>query len=249
MTCAILDDEPLALDLLADYCAQVPGLELKGQFDDALAGLAFLQDTPVDLVFLDIHMPRLTGIQLAQLLPQPGPRIIFTTAYDQYAVRSYELNAADYLLKPIAFERFLQAVQKVRQQLAGASTTPAASGLAPAPAASVEHQPASSDAMFVKNEHRLQRVAFNDILYIEGMKEYLMIYTATGKVLTLQSFRRVEEVLPPDRFARIHKSYLVALSRIEHLERGKVQVAGRLLPIGDTYRESFASLIKAYNQL
>ncbi|UOQ80057.1 response regulator transcription factor [Hymenobacter sp. 5414T-23] len=197
MTCAILDDEPLALDLLADYCAQVPGLELKGQFDDALAGLAFLQDTPVDLVFLDIHMPRLTGLQLAQLLPQPAPKIIFTTAYDQYAVRSYELNAADYLLKPIAFERFLQAVQKVRQQLAGASAAPAATGLAPAPVASAEHQPASSDAMFVKNEHRLQRVAFNDILYIEGMKEYLMIYTTTGKVLTLQSFRRVEEVLPP----------------------------------------------------
>ncbi|TGE09937.1 LytR/AlgR family response regulator transcription factor [Hymenobacter fodinae] len=249
MTCAILDDEPLALDLLADYCAQVPGLELKGQFDDALAGLAFLQDTPVDLVFLDIHMPRLTGVQLAQLLPQPGPRIIFTTAYDQYAVRSYELNAADYLLKPIAFERFLQAVQKVRQQLASSSAAPQATGLAPAPTAPTEPQAASADAMFVKNEHRLQRVAFNDILYIEGMKEYLMIYTTTGKVLTLQSFRRVEEVLPPDRFARIHKSYLVALSRIEHLERGKVQVAGRLLPIGDTYRESFASLIKAYNQL
>ncbi|UPL48554.1 LytR/AlgR family response regulator transcription factor [Hymenobacter sublimis] len=245
MTCAILDDEPLALDLLADYCAQVPGLELKGQFDDALAGLAFLQDNPVDVVFLDIHMPRLTGVQLAQLLPQPGPRIVFTTAYDQYAVRSYELNAVDYLLKPIAFERFVQAVQKVRQHLAAPAPAPAA---AP-PAASAEAHPVAPDAMFVKNEHRLQRVAFDDILYIEGMKEYLMIYTTTGKVLTLQSFRRVEEVLPPDRFARIHKSYLVALSRIEHVERGKVQVAGRLLPIGDTYRDSFTNLIKAYNLL
>ncbi|GAB2771106.1 DNA-binding LytR/AlgR family response regulator [Hymenobacter luteus] len=242
MTCAILDDEPLALDLLADYCAQVPGLELKGQFDDALAGLAFLQDNPVDVVFLDIHMPRLTGLQLAQLLPQPGPRIVFTTAYDQYAVRSYELNAADYLLKPIAFERFVQAVQKVRQQLSAAPAAPSVAQAAEAP-------PTAPDAMFVKNEHRLQRVAFDDILYIEGMKEYLMIYTTTGKVLTLQSFRRVEEVLPPERFARIHKSYLVALSRIEHVERGKVQVAGRLLPIGDTYRDSFNALIKAYNQL
>ncbi|WP_019946252.1 LytR/AlgR family response regulator transcription factor [Hymenobacter aerophilus] len=246
MTCVILDDEPLALDLLADYCAQVPGLELKGQFDDPLAGLAFLQDNPVDVVFLDIHMPRLTGVQLAQLLPQPGPRIVFTTAYDQYAVRSYELSAADYLLKPIAFERFVQAVQKVRQQLT-AAPTPAAP---PAPAAP-EAAPAATpdDAMFVKNEHRLQRVAFDDLLYIEGMKEYLMLYTTTGKVLTLQSFRRLEEVLPPERFARIHKSFLVALSRIEHVERGKVQVAGRLLPIGDTYRESFNALIKAYNQL
>ena len=243
MTCVILDDEPLALDLLADYCAQVPGLELLGQFDEALVGLAFLQDNPVDVVFLDIHMPRLTGLQLAQLLPQPGPRIIFTTAYDQYAVRSYELNATDYLLKPVAFDRFMQAVQKVRQQLA-----PPAAVLA-APAAVTEVYPTAPDAMFVKNEHRLQRVAFDDILYIEGMKEYLMLYTTTGKVLTLQSFRRVEEVLPPERFARIHKSYLVSMSRIEHVERGKVQVAGRLLPIGDTYRESFAALIRTWQQL
>ncbi|UOG74374.1 LytTR family DNA-binding domain-containing protein [Hymenobacter tibetensis] len=247
MTCVIFDDEPLALDLLTDYCAQVPGLELKAQFDDALAGLAFLQENRVDIVFLDIHMPRLTGLQLAQLLPAPTPRIIFTTAYDQYAVRSYELNAADYLLKPIAFERFVQAVQKVRQQLSAPapSSTPAST----LPAAIPEALATAPDAMFVKNEHRLQRVAFDDILYIEGMKEYLMIYTTTGKVLTLQSFRRIEEVLPPERFARIHKSYVVALSRIEHVERGKVQVAGRLLPIGDTYRESFATLIRAYQQL
>jgi len=247
MTCVILDDEPLALDLLADYCAQVPGLELKGQFDDALVGLAFLQDNPVDVVFLDIHMPRLTGLQLTQLLPQPGPRVVFTTAYDQYAVRSYELNATDYLLKPIAFERFVQALQKVRQQLSAPSSSPAP--VVAALASSAVAPPAAPDAMFVKNENRLQRVAFDDILYIEGMKEYLMIYTTTGKVLTLQSFRRVEEVLPPERFARIHKSFLVALSRIEHVERGKVQVASRLLPIGDTYRDSFAALIRACRQL
>jgi DNA-binding LytR/AlgR family response regulator len=250
LSCVIIDDEPLALDLLAGYCAQVPYLELKGQFHDALVGLAFVQDNPVDVVFVDIHMPRITGLQLVQLLPTPGPRVVFTTAYDQYAVRSYELSATDYLLKPISFERFVQAVNKVRQQQAppvsGAAALPA-----PAPAAHPEAPvvPTSPEAMFVKNEHRLQRVAFDDILYIEGMKEYLMIYTVGGKILTLQSFRRVEEVLPPERFARIHKSYIVALNRIEHVERGKVQVAGRLLPIGDTYRDSFAALIRAYNQL
>jgi DNA-binding LytR/AlgR family response regulator len=248
LTCAILDDEPLAGELLADYCAQVPFLELRGQFHDALAGLAFLQDNPVDVVFMDIHMPRLTGIQLVQLLPAPAPRIVFTTAYDQYAVQSYSLNAADYLLKPIAFDRFLQAVTKVRQSLPGLGALVAAAGPAPAEAPAPTAAPA--DAMFVKNEHRLQRVAFDDILYIEGMKEYLLIHTASaGRILTLQSFRRVEEVLPPERFARVHKSFLVALSRIEHLERGKVQVAGRLLPVGDTYRESFAELIRAHNQL
>ncbi|WP_230687866.1 LytR/AlgR family response regulator transcription factor [Hymenobacter ruricola] len=249
LTCAILDDEPLALDLLADYCAQVPFLELRGQFHDALAGLAFLQDNPVDVVFMDIHMPRLTGLQLVQLLPAPAPRIIFTTAYDQYAVQSYTLNAADYLLKPIAFDRFLQAVSKVRQAVPSGSAAPVAPAATPEPQAAPA-APAPADAMFVKNEHRLQRVAFDDILYIEGMKEYLLLHTASaGKILTLQSFRRVEEVLPPERFARIHKSFLVALSRIEHVERGKVQVAGRLLPVGDTYRESFAELIRAHNQL
>jgi DNA-binding LytR/AlgR family response regulator len=249
LTCAILDDEPLALDLLADYCAQVPQLELRGQFHDALAGLAFLQDNPVDVVFIDIHMPRLTGLQLVQLLPTPAPRIVFTTAYDQYAVQSYTLNATDYLLKPIAFDRFLQAVSKVRQSMPStAASAPAALVAAEAPVSPAP--PAPADAMFVKNEHRLQRVAFDDILYIEGMKEYLLLHTASaGKILTLQSFRRVEEVLPPERFARIHKSFLVALSRIEHVERGKVQVAGRLLPVGDTYRESFAELIRAHNQL
>jgi DNA-binding LytR/AlgR family response regulator len=230
LTCAILDDEPLALDLLADYCAQVPFLELRGQFHDALAGLAFLQDNPVDVVFMDIHMPRLTGLQLVQLLPAPGPRVIFTTAYDQYAVQSYTLNAADYLLKPIAFDRFMQAVSKVRQMFPSNTVAVAAPAIS-APEAPAPPTPAPADAMFVKNEHRLQRVAFDDILYIEGMKEYLLLHTAsTGKILTLQSFRRVEEVLPPERFARIHKSFLVALSRIEHVERGKVQVAGRLLP-------------------
>ncbi|OGX82835.1 DNA-binding response regulator [Hymenobacter lapidarius] len=250
LTCAILDDEPLAGELLADYCAQVPFLELRGQFHDALAGLAFLQDHPVDVVFMDIHMPRLTGIQLVQLLPAPAPRIIFTTAYDQYAVQSYSLNAADYLLKPIAFDRFLQAVAKVRQALPAPTTLAAAVPVA-APEASIAPPIAApADAMFVKNEHRLQRVAFDDILYIEGMKEYLLLHTASaGKILTLQSFRRVEEVLPPERFARVHKSFLVALSRIEHVERGKVQVAGRLLPVGDTYRESFGELIRAHNQL
>ncbi|UOQ74669.1 LytR/AlgR family response regulator transcription factor [Hymenobacter cellulosilyticus] len=236
INCVIIDDEPLALDVLADYCAQVPFLHVCGQFHDALAALAYLQDHAVDLVFLDIHMPRLTGLQLAQLLPAGGPRIVLTTAYDAYAVRSYELSVTDYLLKPIAFERFLQAVNKVRQSFL------------PLPAPLPE-APSAPEAMYVKHENRLQRVAFDDILYIEGRKEYLLIYTNQGKILTLQSFRRVEEVLPAEQFARIHKSFLVALNRIEHVERGKVQVDGRLLPIGDTYRDSFVALIRTHNQL
>ncbi|WP_303312655.1 LytTR family DNA-binding domain-containing protein [Hymenobacter sp. BT730] len=247
LTCVIIDDEPLALDVLAGYCAQVPMLELKGRFHDALEALTFVQYTPIDLAFVDIHMPRITGLQLAQLLPRPGPRVVFTTAYHQYAVESYSLSATDYLLKPIAFERFLQAVNKVRTALFTGQPLPL-----PPPALAEPAAPASAaapDAMYVKTEHRLQRIAFDDILYIEGQKEYLMLYTESGKIMTLQSFLRVEEVLPPERFARIHKSYIVALNRIEHVERGKVQVAGRLLPIGDTYRDIFNLRIRAQNLL
>ncbi|GAA4371545.1 LytTR family DNA-binding domain-containing protein [Hymenobacter koreensis] len=251
LSCVIVDDEPLATAVLQRYCAQLPFLQLVATFHDALSALAFLQSTAVDLVLLDIEMPGLTGMQLAQVLPTDRkPRIILTTAYNQYAVQGYELGVADYLVKPIAFQRFVQAVTRVHQSSTAAPLVPAApAAVAAEPAQSTPVQ-TMADAMFVKNEHRLQRVAFDDILYIEGMKEYLMIYTADGgKILTLQSFRRVEEVLPPQRFARIHKSFVVALPRIEHVERGKVQVAGRLLPVGDAYRDAFMALIRAYNQL
>lgn len=242
LSCVLLDDEPLALDLLADYCARVPFLDLRGQFHEALAGLAFLQDNPVDVVFLDIHMPRLTGLQLVQLLPAPAPHLVFTTAYEQYAVQSYTLQAADYLLKPITFERFLQAAAKLRR-LGGPAVPAAPVALPPA----VPGPPA--DAMFVKQGARLQRVAFEDLLYVEGKKEYLQLHTTKGNLLTLQSFQRLVELLPPARFARIHKSFLVALPRIEHIERGKVQIAGQLLPIGESYREAFTALVQAQQQL
>lgn len=240
LTCVLLDDEPLALDLLADFCAQVPFLAVRGQFHEAVAGLAFLQDHPVDVVFLDIHMPRLSGVQLAQLLPVPAPLLVFTTAFDQYAVQSYTLQAADYLLKPIAFDRFLQAALKVRQLAAArAAPLPATPSL---PAAAAE-------AMFVKQGGRLQRVAFADLRYIEGRKEYLLLHTGPDKLLTLQSFQRLLAALPAGQFVRIHKSFVVALRYLEHVERGKVQVAGQLLPIGDSYRDTFLACLHAYQQL
>ncbi|MCC3157926.1 LytTR family DNA-binding domain-containing protein [Hymenobacter sp. 15J16-1T3B] len=250
LTCVAVDDEPLATAVMQRYCAQLPFLQLVATFHDAMSALAYLQTHPVDVVFLDIEMPGLTGIQLAQILPPGRTRVVLTTAYDQYAVQGYELGVADYLVKPIGFQRFVQAANRLYHSFVPADTPAAPAEPASAPVAHAETPPAAADAMFVKNEHRLQRVAFDDILYIEGMKDYLMIYTAeSGKILTLQSFRRVEEVLPPQRFARIHKSFLVALNRIEHVERGKVQIAGRLLPVGDAYRDGFMGLIRAYNQL
>ncbi|TGD81436.1 LytR/AlgR family response regulator transcription factor [Hymenobacter wooponensis] len=237
LTCAIVDDEHLALKVLAEYCGQVPFLELKGQFHDALTAVAFLQDNPVDVVFLDIQMPRLTGLQLAQLLPQPGPRIIFTTAHPDYAVQSYELPALDYLLKPISFERFVQAAHRARAALghSAAPTVPAPEAAAEAPA---------GEALFVRHDNRLRRVPVADIFYVEGQKEYLMLYTGGGKILTLQSFRKLEELLPPGRFARIHKSYLISLRHLEYVERTRVQVHGTALPIGETYRDAFMEMLR-----
>ncbi|OON66830.1 LytR/AlgR family response regulator transcription factor [Hymenobacter sp. CRA2] len=251
LTCVAVDDEPLATAVMQRYCAQLPFLQLVATFHDAMSALSFLQATPVDVVFLDIEMPGLTGMQLAQILPPGRTRVVLTTAYDQYAVQGYELGVADYLLKPIGFQRFVQAANRLYHSFQTETAAPAPPAPGPSAAAATDAAPpVAADAMFVKNEHRLQRVAFDDILYIEGMKDYLMIYTAeSGKILTLQSFRRVEEVLPPQRFVRIHKSFLVALNRIEHVERGRVQIAGRLLPVGDAYRDAFMALIRAYNQL
>ncbi|UOR05291.1 LytTR family DNA-binding domain-containing protein [Hymenobacter aerilatus] len=238
LSCVLIDDEPLALDVLAGYCAQLPFLTVQAQFHEATAALAYLRTQPVDVVFLDIQMPGLNGLHLAQLLPAPAPRIIFTTAYDQYAVRSYELNATDYLLKPVAFERFVQAVSKVYS--GPGRSEPAL------PTLPIEPPP---EAILVRHEGQLRRVAFSEIQYIEGRKEYLLLHTTQGRLLTLQSFRRAEEVLPPTRFVRIHRSYLIALAHIEYLERGRVRVAGQFLPIGDTYREAFLERLRGYEQL
>ncbi|QJX46206.1 response regulator transcription factor [Hymenobacter taeanensis] len=245
LTCAIVDDEHLALKVMAEYCGQVPFLELKGQFHDALAAVAFLQDNPVDVVFLDIHMPRLTGLQLAQLLPQPGPRIIFTTAHPDYAVQSYELPALDYLLKPISFERFVQAAHRARAALGHSATLPAASASAPEAPGEV----LAGEALFVRHDNRLRRVPVADIYYVEGQKEYLMLYTGGGKILTLQSFRKLEELLPPGRFARIHKSYLISLRHLEYVERTRVQVHGTSLPIGETYRDAFMDMLRYHGKM
>ncbi|MBB4599927.1 DNA-binding LytR/AlgR family response regulator [Hymenobacter luteus] len=237
LTCLLVDDEPLALNVLAEYCAQVPFLELKGRFHEALAAVEFLQGTPVDLVFLDIHMPRLSGLQLAQLLPQPAPRIIFTTAHAQYAAASYELPALDYLLKPVRFERFVQAAHRAQ-----AALRPAA---APTPIGPAEHP---DEALFIRQDGRLHRVPVADLYYAEGQKEYLMLYSAAGRLLTLQSFRGLEEQLPPGRFVRIHKSYLINLRHLDFVERHRVQVRGTLLPLGETYRDAFLEQLRFHGR-
>ena len=231
----IIDDEPLAREILEDYVARVPYLEAVASFDNGLAALNYLQQNEVDLLLLDIQMPELTGLQLLKVLPK-APAVILTTAYDQYALEGYALEVTDYLLKPIAFDRFLQATQRVLKQRAPQATS--------IPTATPAPKPESPDFLFVKTEHRMQRVALADLQFIAGMKDYLVLHTAQGKLMTLQNFKYFEERLPNHRFARVHKSYLVAIGQIEQIERSRITIGEHLIPISDTYREPFMALLE-----
>ncbi|MGI4867556.1 MAG: LytR/AlgR family response regulator transcription factor [Janthinobacterium lividum] len=222
-----IDDEPLALRVIAAHAKKVPFLNLVATTTNPVEGLLRVQQGGIDLVLLDVQMATLTGIQFLQLLQGQCP-VILTTAYSEYALEGYEYAVADYLLKPISFDRFLQAVQRVQaRQLA-------------APAAPTAAAPEQADYLFVKTDSRLQRVSHADIYYIEGGKEYATIVTATGNILTLTSLAKLSESLPASQFQRVHKSYIVALNKIESVERQRIYLAGAVLPVGDTYRADFA---------
>ena len=228
--CIAIDDEPLALEKLVDYIGQVPFFELLGSFENGLDALVFLQDTDVDLIFLDIQMPQILGTQLVQVLTKK-PQIIFSTAYSEYAVDGFELDVTDYLLKPLNFRRFLQASQKALQRAKNQGVKKEAT---------VEE--VVKDYAFVKTENRLVKVMLDDILYIEGLKDYLSIYTSSERILTLQSFAELQSQLSSD-FVRIHKSYLIPISKIDEIEKNRVRIGDRYLPIGETYRKAFMTKI------
>lgn len=233
----IVDDEPLAHMILTDYVSKVPFLTLAGATTSPIEALTRLQRNEVDLILLDIQMPELTGMQFLKLagsgLTPHRCQIILTTAYADYAIEGYEYNVADYLLKPISFDRFLKAVQKAAQ-MAGAALNPVlpdtATGQSPAT------QP---DFIFVKTEYKLQRINLPDILYIEGLKDYLSIYTTTGRILALQTMKNMDEKLPPDSFMRVHKSYIIALKKIDSIERNRIYIGKTIIPVGDTFRDDF----------
>ncbi len=235
--CLVVDDEPLALDILCDYIAKVPFLSLVMATTSAFEGLRLVQDGAVDLVFLDVQMPELTGIQFLKIMQGKCP-VIFTTAYSDYALEGYDLNISDYLLKPFAFERFYKAVEKVQHQLAGKTTEPVSAELNAEPVA---------DYIFVKTEYRIQKIFINDILYIEGLKDYVSIFTPSERVITLQHMKKLEEILPQSRFSRVHKSFIVAIDKIESIERGRIQIGDKIIPIGDTFRDAFFRKIEHKN--
>jgi DNA-binding LytR/AlgR family response regulator len=228
----VADDEPLAVKLVADYIARTEGLVLVLKTTRVLDALYAVQEAKADLVFLDVQMPELTGMQFIKII-RNACGIILTTAYSEYAVESYEHDVIDYLLKPVTFERFTAAVQKAKKRLQENAAVNAP--LQP---------PAALDHIFIKTEYRIQKLDFDKIFFIEAMRDYIAFHTPAGKVLSLDSMKRMEELLPPQQFIRIHKSYIINKSNIEFIEKGKVVINGRHLPVGDTYRQSVAGHIR-----
>lgn len=231
ISCIAIDDEPLALSKITGFIAQVPGLELKASFDNAVDALNWLHENKTDLIFLDIQMDQLTGIQFIET-SKTEARIILTTAYDSFALKGYELNVCDYLLKPFSLQRFLQAVEKVFDFYSVKRS-------------SITTHEKNDDFLFVKTEHRHERIDISDIIYIEGMKDYLRIVCTGKKIMTLQSFSRIETQLPMNKFCRVHKSFIVSIDKIKSVERGIISIADRRIPVSNTYKDSFYARIKA----
>ena len=237
--CLVVDDEPLALDIIVDYISKVPFLKLVKSTISAIEGLSLVQNDEVDLVFLDVQMPELTGIQFLKIINGKCD-VILTTAYSQYALEGYDLDVTDYLLKPIAFDRFYKAAQKVLQKKQDNSPQPLQ-------IAEASVQNSLNNFIFVKTEHKIQKIYLDDILYIEGLKDYISIFTKTERIITLQNMKKMEDTLPSKSFVRVHKSYIIALDKIDSIERSRIQISDKIIPVGDTYRDYFFKLIENKN--
>ena len=237
--CAIVDDEPLAVELLASYVEKIPFLQLCGKYNNATDALHGIGEDPVDLLFLDIQMPELNGLELSKMIPE-NTRIVFTTAFNQYAVDGFRVNALDYLLKPISYADFLEACNKAMQwfQLVQQNEQQ------PAAAATVEEEPRS---IFVKSEYKLLQIDLDDIRYIEGLKDYVKIYTEDSPhpILSLMNMKAIEQMLPASRFIRVHRSFIVQKSKIREIERNRIVFGDVYIPIGDSYKQAFQDFINA----
>lgn len=218
--CIIIEDEPLALERTKQYVQKLPFLHLLGTFENGLDALGFLRSNKTDLVFLDIRMDELSGIQLLERANIKS-EVIITTAYPEYALKGFDLHVTDFLLKPFTFERFLQAVERAQANL------------------SKKEPAAEPKFIFVKTEYRLEKVLLGDVLYIEGMRDYRRIHTTEKRIMTLQTFKDFEQEIPPGILCRVHKSYMVALDKIDSIERDRIRIRETLIPISDSYRKEF----------
>jgi two-component system, LytTR family, response regulator LytT len=226
-----IDDEPLALALLIDYISKTPFLELSGTFDNPIDALDFMHNEPVELILVDIQMPDLSGIEFTRML-ESGLKVIFTTAYSQYALEGFKLNVTDYLLKPFSYEEFLKAVTKAYKLTELEKNT----------LLSIE---ANNQFLFLKSEYKIRRINFNDILYIEGLKDYIKVYIRTDAkpILSLNSMKALEQKLPEEKFMRVHRSFIVNLEQIDTIERSRIVFGKEYIPISDQYKEKFQAYL------
>jgi two-component system response regulator LytT len=226
-----IDDEPLALQLITGYIEKTPGLKLIGKFDNPIDATEFLSDNQADLIFVDIQMPDLSGIEFTRLI-EKGPKVIFTTAYAKYALEGYKLEIVDYLLKPFSYEEFLTAVRKAQRLIKLEQRSP-------------DKVEANDEFLFLKSDYKIKRINFNDILYIEGLKDYIKVYirNAPRPVLSICTLKLLESKLPGDRFMRVHRSFIVNLSKIDTIERSRIVFGKTYIPVSDQYKDKFQEFL------
>ncbi|HQG76988.1 MAG TPA: LytTR family DNA-binding domain-containing protein [Bacteroidales bacterium] len=226
-----VDDEPLALQLVTGYIEKTPWLELAGSFDNPVDAMDFVEEHNVDLVFVDIQMPDLNGIEFTRSVKR-SPKVIFTTAYDKYAIEGFKLDIVDYLLKPFSYEEFLKAVNKARRLIMLEKGT----------ADKIE---SSNEFLFLKSEYKIRRIDFNDILYIEGLKDYVKVYLMdqAKPVMSLTTLKLLESKLPASKFMRVHRSFIVNLEKVDTIERGRIIFGKTYIPVGEQYKEKFQGFL------
>jgi DNA-binding LytR/AlgR family response regulator len=227
LKCIVIDDEPLAVKLLSDYVAKCEFTALAAAYNNPIEALKNLEHLQFDLIFLDVQMPELSGVQFAKIVQGKYP-VIITTAYEEYALEGYQLDLIDYLLKPISFARFLAAIDRARIRNTSESLPEKETDIN----SSLAH-------IFVKSGYKTQRIDLDDILYVEGLSDYIRIHTSNGAILTLDTLKRFEASLPIDRFIRIHKSYIIALDKLNFIENNRIVIGEKRIPIGGTYQDKF----------
>jgi DNA-binding LytR/AlgR family response regulator len=226
-----IDDEPLALQLVTGYIEKTPGLNLLGKFDNPLDAMDFIAREDVDLIFIDIQMPDLSGLEFTRSMAK-GPKVIFTTAYEKYALDGFKLDVVDYILKPFSYEEFLKAVQKVQKLIKLEKSVP-------------DQLDANNEFLFLKSDYKIKRINFNEILYIEGLKDYVKVYTqsAPKPVMSLTTMKLLESKLPEAKFMRVHRSFIVNLEKIETIERSRIVFGKTYIPVSDQYKEKFQEFL------
>jgi two-component system response regulator LytT len=236
MKCLVVDDEPLALDILESYIKKVPDLELVGKCSNALEASEFLKNHKVDLMFLDIQMPEITGLEFMRSLSNP-PLVVFSTAYSEFAVEGFELNALDYLLKPVAFDRFNKTIERVREYMSLKKSD------------EVEAPDLENDHIFIKSNQKQVKLSYDQIFYVEAFADYVKLYTAEKRYITLQTMKNMELKLPKEKFIRVHRSFIVGLKYITSFNSSEVEIGAVKIPVGKNYKDEFLLKLRSKNIL